>query len=63
MRLIPFEIPSIEQLGIPQIVREFAARPNGLVLVTGPAGSGKSTTLAATIDLINQTRQVHVVTI
>lgn len=63
VRLISFEIPTIEQLGVPQIVREFMAQPNGLVLVTGPAGSGKSTTLAAMIDMINQTRHVHIVTI
>jgi twitching motility protein PilT len=63
VRLISFDVGSIEQLGIPQIVREFTAQPNGLVLVTGPAGSGKSTTLAAMIDLINQTRHVHIVTI
>jgi len=63
VRLISFDIASMEQLGIPPIVRDFVAHPSGLVLVTGPAGSGKSTTLAAMIDLINQTRHVHIVTI
>ena len=63
IRMIPFEIPSFETLGLPQIVREFADRPHGLVLVTGPAGMGKSTTMAAMIDHINSTRRVHVVCI
>lgn len=63
VRLIPFEIPDFDELGIPLIAREFALCPHGLVLLTGPAGSGKSTTLAAMIDHINSTRNVHVVTI
>jgi len=63
IRLIPFEIPAFEDLGLPDIAKDFALRPHGLVLLTGPAGSGKSTTLAAMIDHINRTRNVHVVTI
>jgi twitching motility protein PilT len=61
IRNIPSTIPSFEVLGLPEIVRDFALQPHGLVLITGPAGSGKSTTLAAMIDFINQTRHVHVV--
>ncbi|MFP4501000.1 MAG: type IV pilus twitching motility protein PilT [Candidatus Hydrogenedentota bacterium] len=62
-RTIPFEILSFEQLGVPNVVADFANRPIGLVLVCGPTGSGKSTTLAALIDKINQERNVHVITI
>ncbi|HZO87134.1 MAG TPA: type IV pilus twitching motility protein PilT [Chthonomonadaceae bacterium] len=62
-RLIPLEIRSLEDLGIPPKVKEFVTNRNGLVLVTGPTGSGKTTTLAAMIDVINQTRPVHIVTI
>lgn len=63
LRLIPNEILSIEQLGLPQIVNKFADYPRGLVLVTGPTGSGKSTTLAALVDKINSERPEHIVTI
>lgn len=63
MRLIPNEILTIEQLGLPQIVNKFADYPRGLVLVTGPTGSGKSTTLAAMLHKINQERAEHVITI
>src|SRR5579884_3141811 len=63
MRLIPNEILAIEQLGLPQIVNKFADYPRGLVLVTGPTGSGKSTTLAAMIHKINQERASHIITI
>lgn len=63
LRLIPNEVLSIEQLGLPQIVNKFAEYPRGLVLVTGPTGSGKSTTLAALLHKINQERAEHVVTI
>ena len=63
LRLIPNEILSIEQLGIPQIVNKFANYPRGLVLVTGPTGSGKSTTLAALVHKINNERASHIVTI
>jgi twitching motility protein PilT len=63
MRLVPSEIKSIEQLGLPKVVQGFATKPRGLVLVTGPTGSGKSTSLAAVIDEINQTRHEHILTI
>ncbi|MFL5823344.1 MAG: type IV pilus twitching motility protein PilT [Solirubrobacteraceae bacterium] len=62
-RLIPFEIVPLENLGLPPAVAEFANRPRGLVLVTGPTGSGKSTTLASLIDVINSTREEHIMTI
>ena len=62
-RLVPTEIRQLRALGIPETVSRFAALPRGLVLVTGPTGSGKSTTLAALIDLVNRTRADHVVTI
>ena len=63
VRMIPHRVPAFESLGIPAIARDFASRPNGLVLVTGPTGSGKSTTLAAMIDLINHARHAHIVCI
>ncbi len=63
MRLIPNEILSIEQLGLPAVVNKFAEYPRGLVLVTGPTGSGKSTTLAAMIHKINLERAQHIITI
>lgn len=63
MRLIPKNIKTIDDLKLPPIVKEFANYPQGLVLVTGPTGEGKSTTLAALIDLINTTRGEHIVTI
>lgn len=63
LRLIPNEILTIEQLGLPPIVNKFADYPRGLVLVTGPTGSGKSTTLAALIHKINHERASHIVTI
>jgi twitching motility protein PilT len=62
-RAIPYKIPSFEELGLPKIVRELSDKPRGLVLVTGPTGSGKSTTLATIIDRINQERNEHIVTI
>ncbi|MGZ5443216.1 MAG: type IV pilus twitching motility protein PilT [Thermoanaerobaculia bacterium] len=62
-RVIPTKIMTIDQLGLPEQVRRLAQIRNGLVLVTGPTGSGKSTTLAAIIDLINETRSLHVITI
>jgi twitching motility protein PilT len=63
LRLIPNEILTIEQLGLPNIVNKFADYPRGLVLVTGPTGSGKSTTLAALVHKINQEKPMHIVTI
>lgn len=63
LRLIPNEIMTIEQLGLPPIVNKFADYPRGLVLVTGPTGSGKSTTLAALVHKINAERASHIVTI
>lgn len=63
LRLIPNEMMTIEQLGLPQIVNKFADYPRGLVLVTGPTGSGKSTTLAALVHKINAERSSHIVTI
>jgi len=62
-RMIPSEIKSLEELGLPPMLAELASKPRGLVLVTGPTGSGKSTTLAAMIDLINRTRSEHILTI
>jgi len=62
-RLIPTTIKTLEQLGVPESVGRFATLPRGLVLVTGPTGSGKSTTLAALIDLVNRTRADHIVTV
>lgn len=63
LRLIPNEILTIEQLGLPEIVNKFSEYPRGLVLVTGPTGSGKSTTLAALVDKINSERAQHIITI
>ncbi len=63
MRMIPWEIVPLEDLGMPEVVAGFADLKRGLVLVTGPTGSGKSTTLAAVIDRINRTRRGHIVTI
>ncbi len=62
-RIIPYRIKSIEELNLPLVIKEFARLPRGFVLVTGPTGQGKSTTLAAIIDLINSTREDHVITI
>ena len=62
-RMIPFEIKSIEQLGLPRQVEDFARLPRGLVLVTGPTGSGKSTTLAALVDIVNSERDEHIMTV
>ena len=63
MRVIPYEVVEFERLGIPEKVADFAHVPRGFVLVTGPTGSGKSTTLASLIDMINRARPVHIVTI
>jgi twitching motility protein PilT len=63
IRQIPYEIHSVEQLGLPPSVAKLAERPRGLVLVTGPTGSGKSTTLASLVDKINRERKGHIITI
>lgn len=62
-RVIPYEIKPLDALGIPQIVAGFAQLPRGLVLVTGPTGSGKSTTLASLVDSANRSRSAHIVTV
>ena len=63
LRRIPFQIMSFDKLGLPPVVEELADRPNGLVLVTGATGSGKSTTIAAMIDKINREKSKHILTI
>src|SRR4051794_33243169 len=62
-RVIPAEIISIDDLGLPTAVHDFTKKPRGLVLVTGPTGSGKSTSLAAMIDAINESREEHIMTV
>ncbi len=62
-RLIPNKMPSISELGLPAVIESFAEYPRGLVLVTGPTGSGKSTTLAAIVDKINREKSMHILTI
>ncbi|HEX3705831.1 MAG TPA: PilT/PilU family type 4a pilus ATPase, partial [Mycobacteriales bacterium] len=62
-RIIPYEIKSLEDLGVPPSVANFAMLPRGFVLVTGPTGSGKSTTLAAIVDLANRSRKDHIMTV
>jgi len=63
LRVIPNQIPSFEQLRLPPVLRELARKHSGLVLVTGPTGSGKSTTIAAMVDQINNEREDHIMTI
>ena len=63
IRSIPFKIPTMEQLRLPKICQAFPTKPKGLVLVTGPTGSGKSTSLAAIVDRINSERPVHIITV
>lgn len=63
MRLVSWEIPKMATLGLPAVVQELSRLPRGLVLVTGPTGSGKSTTLASIIDMINEERSVNIITI
>jgi twitching motility protein PilT len=63
LRALSSKIPNFDQLGLPDVVRDMTHRPRGLVLVTGPTGSGKTTTLAAMLDLINRTRAEHILTI
>src|SRR4051794_1405638 len=62
LRLIPHAIPTFDDLGLPEVMAGFASLRQGLVLVTGPTGAGKSTTLASTIDRINATRACHIIT-
>src|SRR5690606_6046013 len=62
-RHIPTDILSLDALGLPTVLEEFCRKPRGFVLVTGPTGSGKSTTLASMIDLINSEREEHILTI
>ncbi len=63
LRLINSKIPSIEDLGLPSVVKDLTEKSSGIILVTGPTGSGKSTTLASMIELINQTRDKHIITL
>lgn len=63
LRALSSKIPNFDQLGLPDIVREMSEKPRGMILVTGPTGSGKTTTLAAMIDLINRTRAEHILTV
>ncbi|MBC7328874.1 PilT/PilU family type 4a pilus ATPase [bacterium] len=63
IRLIPLAIPSIEQLNLPSSLKDLVAQKQGLIIVTGPTGSGKSTTIASLIEHINQTREAHIITI
>jgi twitching motility protein PilT len=63
LRLIPHDIPRLGELGLPPVLEEFTKKPRGFVLVTGPTGSGKSTTLAAMLDRINEVRHEHILTI
>src|SRR3954467_11420280 len=63
MRTIPQDIPAFDSLGLPAILKDFTQKPRGFVLVTGPTGSGKSTTLASMIDMINEARHEHIMTV
>lgn len=63
LRIVPFRVPKIEELGLPPGVKELCFLPRGIILITGPTGSGKSTTLAAMIDIINTERDLNIVTI
>ncbi|HJP56177.1 MAG TPA: type IV pilus twitching motility protein PilT [Gemmatimonadales bacterium] len=63
IRMIPFSVLTFQQLGLPPVIAKLAERPRGLILVTGPTGSGKSTTLAAMIDKINKERKGHIITV
>ena len=63
LRIIPAVVPSLEELGLPEILGRLAMLPSGLVVITGPSGCGKSTTLASMIDIINTSRKCHIVTI
>src|SRR5437899_7137523 len=63
LRMIPFSVRTFEDLGLPPVVAKLAERPRGLILVTGPTGSGKSTTLAAMIDKVNREPKTHILTV
>src|SRR5215216_3828280 len=63
IRQIPFNVRTFQELGLPNVIAKMAEKPRGLVLVTGPTGSGKSTTLAAMIDKINRERKGHIITV
>jgi len=63
LRMIPFNILTFDDLGLPAVVSQLAEKPRGLILVTGPTGSGKSTTLAAVVDRINKSRKGHIITV
>lgn len=63
IRIIPYKIPSIEELGLPAIIKKLGEKPRGLILVTGPTGSGKTTTLATLIEQINNQRRCHIITL
>jgi twitching motility protein PilT len=63
IRMIPFNVRTFQDLGLPPVIAKLAERPRGLILVTGPTGSGKSTTLAAIIDKINKERKGHIITV
>ncbi len=63
LRMIPFSVRTFDELGLPPVMAKLADRPRGLILVTGPTGSGKSTTLAAVIDKINKERKSHIITV
>jgi twitching motility protein PilT len=63
IRIIPLNIPTMEELGVPPVARDLALMPRGLILITGPTGSGKSTTLATMIDLINREKNCHILTL
>ncbi len=62
-RNIPFVVPTLESLNLPRVIRTFCTKPQGLVIVTGPTGSGKSSTLAAMVEVINETKNLHIITI
>ena len=63
VRLIPYEVPSLRELNLPMVIKKLCLKDKGLILVTGPTGSGKSTTLACMIDIINRTKAVHIIII